>query len=39
MKGNVVMYEMDALFNFVLRKEQKYLSNGLLVGTTECMML
>ena len=36
MTGNIVVYEEDAVFfYFVPRKEQKYLSNGILVGTTE----
>jgi len=39
MSGNVVIYEEDAVFYFVLRKEQKCLSKGVLVGTTECMTL
>jgi len=39
MIGNVVITEIDALMYVALKKVEKYVSFGKLVGTTESIML
>jgi hypothetical protein len=39
MIGNVVITETDALMHAALKKVEKYVSFGQLVGTTESIML
>jgi hypothetical protein len=37
--GNVVIFEVDAVMNVTLRKAEKLVLYGELVGTTECITL
>jgi hypothetical protein len=39
MTANAIISEVDVLSYVILSKEEKHVSHGELVGTTECMIL